>query len=64
MKLIACDGRELKVYDLGPIVMRVSVRAGGPPIKLNGYRVMSDDDARATVRTILETGHYDSGRAG
>lgn len=57
MKLLVCDGRNLTVYDLGPIVMRVVAR--DYPIKLHGHRVLSDNDARATVKAILATGFYE-----
>lgn len=64
MKLLVGDGRTLVVYDLGPIVMRVTTRPGGPPIKLNGRFVLDDDAARATIRAILSVGAYDNERVG
>ena len=54
MKLLHCDGKELQVWDLGPLLMRL--RAGITPIKLNGYFMETDADARARIRALLDAG--------
>lgn len=56
MKLVWCDGRTLEVRDLGPVLY--TLRAGTVPIKLNGYEILEDDQARDLLRELLATGLY------
>ena len=51
MKLLHGNGKELTVYDLGPAVYRL--RAGRVPIKLHGWMILEDDEAREKVRELL-----------
>lgn len=56
-KLIRCDGRELTVRDVGPVVYRVLATV--VPIKRHGSEVLEDDDeARRVIRELLATGLY------
>lgn len=57
MKLIWCDGKTLEVRDVGPIVY--ALRAGAVPIKVNGYEILEDDQARDLLRELLATGLYE-----
>ena len=59
MKLIHCNGNELTVRDAGPPILTIKRRAGGPPIKFNGYCLLEDRAARALVREQLNVGLYD-----
>ena len=59
MKLLVGNGRTLDVFDVGPSLMHVKARADGPPIKVNGYRMLTDEKARELLREILGTGLYD-----
>jgi hypothetical protein len=52
MKLLHCNGRELEVRDVGPVVFRLT--AGGAPIKLHGWQILDDDAARALLRELRE----------
>lgn len=54
MKLLHCDGKECRVWDLGPLLMRL--RAGPLPMRLNGYFIETDDEARARIRALLDAG--------
>ncbi len=57
MKLIHSTGRELEVRDVSDVVFRL--RAGAVPIKLNGWRIVEDAEARATIRELMATGLYE-----
>ena len=57
MKLVHCDGRTLTVRDAGPVVFRMVARDA--PIKVNGWRLLEDDDARALLRELLALKMYD-----
>lgn len=59
MKLLRSDGAEMIVRDVGPVLMTVRRRSGGPPIKLNGTFVLEDAAARETLKEIMVTGWYD-----
>lgn len=59
MKLFIGNGRTLDVRDVGPVMIQLSARKNGPPIKLNGHHLMSDDEARDVLRDLLSTGLYD-----
>jgi len=54
VKLLHCNGRELRVWDLGNLIMRL--RSGVYPMKLNGYVIETDDEARARIRALLDAG--------
>jgi hypothetical protein len=54
MKLIRCNGRELEVRDVGPVVYRLA--ASAVPIKLHGWRILEDDAARELLRQVQEAG--------
>jgi hypothetical protein len=54
MKLLTCNGRELEVRDVGPVVYRLV--AGEVPIKLHGRFAMDDDAARDLLRELIEAG--------
>lgn len=50
MKLITCNGRNLRVYDVtGPVY---HLAANTVPIKCNGYLLLDDDKARDLVREL------------
>lgn len=57
MKIIHCDGRTLEVRDAGPVIMRL-LAPPGQPIKLNGWRLLEDDEAREVLRGLLDIGVY------
>lgn len=59
VKLLIGNGRVLDVRDVGDTIMQIKARTGGPPIKVNGRLVMSDDDARALLKELLSSGWYD-----
>ena len=56
MKLVRGTGALLEVRDVGPVLIRL--RAGAVPIKVNGYRIVSDEEARDQLRVLLATGLY------
>lgn len=56
MKLIWSDGRTLEIRDCGPVLY--SLRAGDVPIKVNGYEILEDDQARKLLRDLLDTRLY------
>jgi hypothetical protein len=60
VKLVRGNGREVTVRDVGPVLMTIRSRPDGPPIKVNGWQVLEDDDARHLVRHLLQSGHYDN----
>jgi hypothetical protein len=47
----------LEVRDVGPIVF--SLRAGEVPIKVNGFEILEDDQARKLLRELIATGLYE-----
>jgi hypothetical protein len=59
MKLLRCNGRELEVRDVGPVVCRLA--AGAAPIKLHGWHLLDNDAARALLRDLVEAGACPSG---
>ncbi len=59
MKILHGNGRVLEARDVGPVLVRFRTRPEGPPIKFNGHRIMSDDEARAVLEGIRDTGLYD-----
>ena len=56
MKLIKSDGKNLKVYDIGPCVYELE--ADRIPIKVNGTHILTDDKARDLLRTLSATRLY------
>lgn len=60
MKLIHSNGALLEVRDVSPVIFRL--RAGRVPIKLNGHRIVEDDEARGLLKELLALGLYEGGR--
>jgi hypothetical protein len=60
MKLVICDGRELTVRDVGPVVFRLT--ASTIPLKPCGRQLMDEDVAHQMVREMLDSGLYEGGR--
>jgi hypothetical protein len=60
VKLLIGNGAMVEVRNVGPVVMTLRSRPGGPPVKLHGAEVLEDDAARARLRDLLATGWYDS----
>jgi hypothetical protein len=63
-QLVSSNGRELTIRPVGEVSMRFTVRAGGPPLKHNGDRVVEDSEARSIARDLLDSGWYDGGKIG
>lgn len=59
MKLLYGNGKVLEARDVGAVLVRFRVRNGGPPIKINGYELLSDDAARARLKEVRATGLYE-----
>ncbi len=59
MKLLYGNGKVLEARDVGPVLVRFRARAGGPPIKHNGYEILDDDAARARLEEFRALGLYD-----
>ena len=57
MKLVECNGKELVIYELGPVLMRFKMR--NVPIKHNGARRVEDEEARRIARELIASGAYD-----
>lgn len=57
MKIIHCDGKTLEIRDAGPVIMRL-LAPSGQPIKLNGWRLLEDDEAREVLRGLLDMEVY------
>lgn len=57
MKLLRSNGRVLEVYDIGPILMRISTI--NLPLKENGLHILDDDQAREKVRELIDSNLYD-----
>jgi hypothetical protein len=57
LKIIHCNGRELTVRDAPPPIFRL--RANSVPIKLNGWRLMEDAEARLLLRELLDSKLYE-----
>lgn len=55
-KLVRSNGRELRVLDVRH-VMTLRVGPGGEPLPLTDEE-MTDDAARALLKTLLATGRY------
>jgi hypothetical protein len=53
-KLLVSNGKRLSVYDIGEPLMVIEAR--GCPLKDNGYKIMSNDEARARIRQYLQAG--------
>lgn len=56
MKLLDCNGKRMLVYDLGPLVYRVSMMQ--VPIKHNGIYICTEDQAREILNELRESGFY------
>ena len=52
-KLVFSNGRRLSVYDISEPLMIIETTKY--PLKDNGYRIMSNDEARARIREYLDT---------
>ncbi|HXJ66758.1 MAG TPA: hypothetical protein VNN79_23620 [Actinomycetota bacterium] len=63
MKLLYGNGRVLEARDVGPVLVRFRARAGGPPIKHNGYEILEDAEARDRLEAVRETGLYERDKA-
>jgi hypothetical protein len=59
VKLLYGNGRVLEIRSVGPVLVRLRARAGGPPIKHNGYEILDDAEAWERMRQVHETGLYD-----
>ena len=46
----------MEIRDVGPVIM--SFRMQNVPLKNNGYRIVSDEKARAEVRSIINSNLY------
>ena len=57
MKLVICDGREMSVRDVGPVIY--TLRAGRVPLKYNGTHLLEDDAARELLQALRSTGLYE-----
>jgi hypothetical protein len=57
MKLIRSNGASLWVHDVGPPLVTLQMRA--MPLKHNGWRMVSDDEAREILRELLASQLYD-----
>ena len=57
MKLIKSNGKELEIRTVGPVIYRI--RAGAVPIKVNGWQILEDDEARQLVTELNQTGLYE-----
>ncbi len=60
MKYVECDGRHIEVRDVGEVIFRLTT--SGIPIKAHGTRLMKDDDARALLRELIDSGLYEGGK--
>lgn len=60
MKLLRCDGKTLEVRDVSEVIYRLLAR--DVPIKLNGWRLVSDDEARSILTELRALDLYDGGR--
>lgn len=61
MKILSCDGRLLEVRDAGPVVFRLKAR--DVPIKpAGGMRLVEDSEARALLRSLIDSKLYEGGR--
>jgi len=54
MKLIHCDGRQVTVRDVRPVVFRL--HAGPYPLKSNGWHIVKDGVAKEMLRRFLKDG--------
>ena len=61
IKLFACNGRELEVYDVSGPVYRLA--AGPVPIKLHGHFLFGDEEARELVRDLARVQRRMAGEA-
>ena len=59
MKLLYGNGKVLEARDVGPVLVRFRARAGGPPIKHNGWAILEDDAARECLEVVREMGLYE-----
>jgi hypothetical protein len=57
MKLLRSNGRILEIYDIGPVLMRIS--AINLPLKENGLHIVSDDQVREKVSDLIDSDLYD-----
>ncbi len=62
MKLLYGNGKVLEARDVGPVLVRFRARAGGPPIKYNGWEILDDDAARTRLEEVRATGLYERDR--
>jgi hypothetical protein len=60
MKLVKCDGKTLEVRDVGPVLYRLM--ASAVPIKVNGWHLMTDDEARQLLEELRDLKLYTGGR--
>lgn len=60
MKLVKCDGKVLEVRDCGPVIYRLL--ASAVPIKVNGWQLMTDDEARKLLEELRDLKLYAGGR--
>jgi hypothetical protein len=60
MKWLRCDGRMFEVRDVGPVLMRLMALDGAPVAKSTNA-VVEDDEARRTVREMLDSGRVTKG---
>lgn len=59
MKLLVGNGQILEARDVGQVLVRFRARADGPPIKFNGFEVMTDEAARARLEEVRDSGFYE-----
>jgi hypothetical protein len=59
MKLVICNGEKYEVWQTGALLVRLQMRPGGAPIRAHGTRLVQDDEARAELRALLDSGAYD-----
>jgi hypothetical protein len=59
VKLVRSNGAELWIYAEPVPLMRFAARLGGPPLKHNGWRVVTDEEAREVAREVITAGCYE-----
>jgi hypothetical protein len=64
MKLVRSNGRRLEVWDVpGTKPIYTLDAKGGPPLGLNGWRLLANNVARAIVKQIIAAGRRVRGKA-
>lgn len=58
MKHVFSNGKTLEVREIGEVIFRMELRDENMPLPIIAKEIQSDEEARALLKNLKETGYY------